>query len=363
MNENEAPVPDVDKKPAGKYPITNKAGKMNHPKKRRNNHQTLIAMLAVSLHCLTGNAQPFPDPPAAEISNGLVHAKLLLPDAEKGYYRGTRFDWSGVISEMDYKGHTYFGQWFKKYNPTTNDAIMGPVEAFDPLGYDSAAPGRYFIKIGIGTLIRDDARPYSPFRYYKILDPGKWAVKKSRERIRFIHTLDDHAGYAYRYQKEVKLEKGRPVMLLVHTLKNSGTRVIETDVFDHNFFLLDHLPTAPGLLLKFPFPLRAEEARGLNEIAAIREDSVVILRSPAAHESVEAVLYGYGASEKDYDILLQNRLSGARVRISCDRPLSGLVCWGASALLCPEPYIHISVLPGQTFAWTIKYELSAESQK
>ena len=123
------------------------------------------------------------------------------------------------------------------------------------------------------------------------------------------------------------------------------------------------MPTAPGLLLKFPFPLKAEEAHGLNEIAAIREDSVLILRSPTKHESVYGVLYGYGASEKDYDILLQNRLSGAGVRISCDRPLSKLVFWGASALFCPEPYIHIRLLPGETFTWTIKYELNAENQK
>ncbi len=32
--------------------------------------------------------------PEAEISNGILHARLYLPDSEKGYYRSTRFDWS-----------------------------------------------------------------------------------------------------------------------------------------------------------------------------------------------------------------------------------------------------------------------------
>src|ERR1700750_2455362 len=89
------------------------------------------------------------EPPQAEITNGLIRAHLYLPDAEKGYYRATRFDWSGVINDLEYKGHHYYGQWYEKYSPTINDAIMGPVEAFDPIGYDEAKPGEGFIKIGV----------------------------------------------------------------------------------------------------------------------------------------------------------------------------------------------------------------------
>ncbi len=33
--------------------------------------------------------------PQAEISNGVIKAQIYLPDAVKGYYLGTRFDWSG----------------------------------------------------------------------------------------------------------------------------------------------------------------------------------------------------------------------------------------------------------------------------
>jgi len=41
------------------------------------------------------------DFPRAEISNGSVRAKLYLPDPDNGYYRATRFDWSGVISSLE----------------------------------------------------------------------------------------------------------------------------------------------------------------------------------------------------------------------------------------------------------------------
>ena len=89
-----------------------------------------------------------------------MDATLFLPDAETGYYRGARFDWAGQISELKYRGHSFFGQWFEKYDPYLHDAIMGPVEAFDPIGYETAEPGGTYVKIGIGALEKPDDKNY-----------------------------------------------------------------------------------------------------------------------------------------------------------------------------------------------------------
>lgn len=293
--------------------------------------------------------------PQAEISNGILHARLYLPDAEKGYYRSTRFDWSGVIPSLKYQGHSYCGQWFPQYAPTINDAIMGPVESFAPLGYKDAPPGGGFVQIGVGALTRTDGAGYSPFKYYAVLNPGVWKIKHSPAAVEFRHQLND-TGYSYDYTKKVMLTKGQPELVLVHTLKNTGKKTIETDVFNHNFFLIDSGSTVPGLGLKFPFLLTGEEARGLNDMAVIEGDSIRILRQPVGRESVYAVLHGYSDQARDYDIKLENHLTGAGLRIRSDRPLSKLVYWGNAKILCPEPYIHVKVQPGETFTWTIRYE-------
>src|SRR5512141_425512 len=85
------------------------------------------------------------DFPQAEITNGVATAKFYLPDNERGYYRGTRFDWSGVISSFRTLDHEFFGVWFEKYDPKLHDAITGPVEDFrgeaGGEGYAEAAPG------------------------------------------------------------------------------------------------------------------------------------------------------------------------------------------------------------------------------
>ncbi len=312
-------------------------------------------LAAVILSIRTSGIGQAPEFPQAEISNGLLHARCYLPDAETGYYRGTRFDWSGVISSLEYKDHSYCGQWFPEYAPTINDAIIGPVESFTPLGYKDAVPGGTFVQIGVGKLVRPDGSSYSPFKYYSVLNAGVWKIKRSNAAIEFHHQLNDTA-YSYDYTKSLVLTKGKPELVLAHSLKNTGKKLIETDVYDHNFFRIDSSSTAPGLVLKFPFTLTSEEARGLNDMAAIEGDSIRILRPITGEESVYAVLHGYGDRPGDYDIKLENHITGAGLRIRADRPLSRLVYWGNPEILCPEPYIHVKVQPGETFTWSIRYE-------
>lgn len=324
----------------------------------------LFLILALSFE-LTGIGQPAapegaaPDPsrfPQADITNGIVHARFYLPDTAAGYYRGTRFDWSGVMPLLEYRGHSFCGQWFPHYAPTTHDAVVGPVESFQPLGYDQAPAGGSFTEIGVGALIRPDSSRYSPFRYYPISNPGAWKVKTSKAGIRFRHTLTGDA-YSYVYTKAITLTKGKPELVIAHALHNIGRQPIVSDVFDHNFFVTDSGSLAPGFVLKFVFPVTADGMTGPAGLAAIGGDSISILRPFAQRESVYAVLHGYDGTPADYDIRLEDHVTGTGIRIRADRPLSKLVYWASIHTLCPEPYIHVSVAPGETFTWTIRYEL------
>ena len=52
-----------------------------------------------------------------EISNGQIKAKIYLPDAKSGYYRSTRFDWSGAVYSLTYKSHEFHGPWYDRIDP------------------------------------------------------------------------------------------------------------------------------------------------------------------------------------------------------------------------------------------------------
>ena len=204
------------------------------------------------------------DPPQAEISNGTVHAKLYLPDAANGYYRATRFDWSGVIASLEFQGHSYFGVWFPRYDPKVNDSITGPVEEYrtgdSALGYAEAKTGETFVRIGVGLLKKPEEARFQQYKTYEIVSNGNWTVKIVADSVEFTQEVTDPvSGYAYLYRKTVRLAKDAPRMTIEHSLKNIGKKTIETNVYNHEFFMLDSQPSGPDFTVKFPFDL---ESRG-----------------------------------------------------------------------------------------------------
>jgi hypothetical protein len=299
--------------------------------------------------------------PQAEINNGVIHARLYLPDTQKGYYQGTRFDWSGNMPKLEYNGHEYFGQWFTKYSPEIHDAIMGPVEDFQPIDFTEAKPGENFLKIGVGVLSKPDDKPYAITTLYPFINHGKWTVNKQTDQVQFIHELKDK-DYSYEYKKIVQLIKDKPEMVISHTLKNTGNHTIETTVYDHNFFVIDNQPVGPDLTIAFPFNITGE-GQGIGELAKIDNNQIIFLRKVNNGENVYCgALQGFSASEKDYDIKIENHKTGAGVRITCDKPLFKLVFWSCSTTACPEPYIKIKVEPGKEFSWKINYQFYTKTK-
>jgi len=330
---------------------------------------------SISLALLAAVPMIAADYPQAEISNGPIHATVYLPDAKAGYYRGTRFDWSGVIAGLTYKGHTYFGPWFDKRDPQVRDfeyrgseivvgpcsGAMGPAEEFstggNTLGFNEAAPGGTFIKIGVGVLRRPDAANYDRFRLYEIVDPGKWTVRKGRDWIEFTQQIAGASGYAYVYRKTVRLVKGKPEMLLEHSLTNTGTRDIDATVYDHNFVVLDHQAPGPGLTLSFPFELHAADGPQ-KALAEIRGNQIVYLKQLEGQERVTATIQGFSASPKDYDIKFENTQTGAAVRVTGDRPVEREALWSIRSNVSVEPFLAIPVARGKETTWTLTYSFN-----
>ena len=304
---------------------------------------------------LAGLAADFPQ---AEIAAGSSRAKLYLPDAQQGYYRATRFDWSGQIASLESQGHNYFGQWFEKYDPKLHDAILGPVEEFLTngmgLGYNDVKAGESFVKIGVGAVRKPEERAFQQFKTYEITDPGKWTVKPYPDRVEFTQELRDTAGYAYLYKKTVRLTKNKPQLVLEHSLKNTGTKVIESSVYEHNFFMIDNRPAGPEYRVKFPFTVTSD--RDLKGLAETRGEEFAYLKEFEKGQSVYALLGGYGATSKDYDIRVENQSARAGVRQTSDRPLAKLAFWSIRSTVCPEAYIDMRIEPGKEFTWRITYD-------
>jgi hypothetical protein len=315
---------------------------------------TLIAIALTACSLTAG------DPPQAEISNGVIHAKLYLPDAANGYYRATRFNWSGVIASLDFQGHNFFGVWIPRYDPLLHDAITGPVEEYrtgeSALGYAEAKVGGTFIRIGVGLLRKPDETPFQQFKTYEIVDHGKWTAKASADAVEFTQELaDPSSGYAYLYKKTVRLAKNAPRLVIEHSLKNTGKKSIETNVYNHGFFMIDGQPSGPDFTVKFPFDVKAvAELQGLAEMRG--KELHYLKELEPGGQSVHTQLTGFGDSARDFDFRVENRKTGAGVHVTGDRPLWKIDFWSIRTTVCPEEYINMKIEPGKESQWRISYD-------
>ncbi|MCX6218494.1 hypothetical protein [Spirosoma sp.] len=315
-----------------------------------------ILLPAFAVVGLCSTTVPLADWPQADLSNGVIQTTLYMPDEQQGYYQGTRFDWSGAFKSLTYKGHSFVDQWFENYDPKMHDAINGPAEEFTPLGYAEAKTGDTFVKIGVGTLRKAADKPYTFASNYEVADHGKWTVKRRKDRIEFTHELNDPTGYGYVYRKTVRLIKGKPELVLEHSLKNTGKLPIKTSVYDHNFFIIDKEPTGPGIEIRFPYAVKAE-GKGFGSLIVTQDNRFVYARNLEKKENVyTADVHGFGPTASDYDIRIENQKTGAGVHITSDQPMEKLVYWACATTSCPEPYIRLEAPPGKEVTWKIAYE-------
>jgi hypothetical protein len=84
---------------------------------------------------------------------------------------------------------------------------------------------------------------------------------------------DSGSGYAYIYTKLVRMINNKPTMVIEHKLTNTGKLAIHSDVYNHNFVLINRQTPGPDYTVKFPFELNG--GRSLHkELAEINGNQI-----------------------------------------------------------------------------------------
>jgi hypothetical protein len=319
------------------------------------------------------------NPPTAAIGNGQLKARVYLPEAKSGFYRGTRFDWSGVIGSLEYRGHNYVSPWYQDTDAKVLDfeyrgdkivtgpstTMLGFPEEFStapskiPLGWDEAKAGGTFVKIGVGVLRKPDDAIYDHTRLYPIVDGGHWSVKRKSNSIEFTQLLRDaQSGYGYTYVKKVSLTPGKAQLVIEHSLKNTGTKLLRGQVYDHNFTRWDDMPPGPDYRISLGFEARLEELAAGAPLS-FKGRSVTFSRPLVDKDTMRFTPTGFGATAADYDFRIDNRKLGIGLHFSADQPLAQLAIWGMRTVFAVEPFIAFNIEPGAEFRWKLVYDAYA----
>jgi len=304
--------------------------------------------------------------PHRDISNGIISAKVYLP-GENGFYRGTRFDRAGVVAHATYKGQDYGKYWFSSQSPDVHDfqwsngqvtvstasGAAGPSEEFTTIGFDEAGMDGKFLKIGVGILKRD-TKTYDFVHTYPVVNEGKRGFTATKTEVRLTQDLaDKDTGWGYAYVKTVRLVPGKAQMVIEHVLKNTGTKPLETSVYCHNFLSL--APGNENLTLTAPFDIKTDKPLAADA-ASVNGKTLKYLRAVKEGESVTSPISGYGSGVGDYDFKVVNTKTGFGQRIRADQPLARINFWSIRTTFSWEPYVAISLKPGETKRWTYTYD-------
>jgi hypothetical protein len=143
-------------------------------------------------------------------------------------------------------------------------------------------------------------------------------------------------------------------MVLEHNLKNVGTRAIRTSVYNHNFLVLDGQPPGPGFVITVPFQIRTRRPPN-KELAEIRGNQIVYLKTLENQEVVTTSLLGFSDSPKDSEIRIENIRLGAGMKITADRPLLSESLWSIRTVIAMEPFVSVVIEPTKEFSWKSTY--------
>lgn len=300
--------------------------------------------------------------PEAHISSSDVDLRIYIPDINHGFYRSSRFDWSGMISSASWNNHEFFTKWTHHKYPIVNHAA-GTTEEFDigknaislPPGFETCLPGNDFLKVGVGILRRADDNPYKFYVPYEVVDHGSWQIESNSSTIMFRHTIA-RAPWGYVYEKTISIKSEEPGFVIRRSLKNTGYTNIETTHYSHHFISIDNI--RPGNSYRLILPFMAHVQSGDQHFYGVHTNTILPLWP------VDKTM-GYGIVLNDYTehnvgnwfrVLCSESNTAISFRIN--KPLFQFAVYTDHAVFCPEPFIRLSIRPGEVETWETEYNFA-----
>jgi hypothetical protein len=312
-----------------------------------------LSSMGASTSVLKGAELNEGDYPEKVIEAGGLRLRVAIPDSQKGFYRSTRYDWSGMITEAFFQGHRFFVPYRQPQNPLDPNHGAGSAEEFDqesPPGFATAAEGDAFLKIGVGVLRRSGTEPYRFFHRYEIADGGTWTTSELERGLRFVHRVGEGQEWGYEYEKTLTVNENGSEFVIERRLRNIGTRAIDTTHYSHHFVQFDQAPIDSAYEIEMPSEYQTEEERPV-EIAG------AALRTSGTVEKGFLVRFRNATAVANASTLLRHRLLGLHLSFSVNRPLDDFRVYYEPSIICPEPFVRLSAGAGTDVTWRTVYRL------
>ncbi|MGJ3241367.1 MAG: hypothetical protein ACFE0O_00200 [Opitutales bacterium] len=337
--------------------------------------RTAIWILTCLLGCLVGLfAACRPDSsasPAIEVTrtddvirlvNPVMDVIIQLPIGDIGYNGGSRFEQSGMVSSVVVEGDEFIGHIHDGEDPWARDEQGGLVSEFwDPVGYEVAAVGEPFLKIGVGLLKRLNDGPYIFHKPQEVIRFLPWEIETDADTGSAVFTQvleGGPGGWGYRYTKTVSIDLLQAILVIRHELENTGSAPLASRYYCHHFFRINDRPVGPAYQLELPFTPTGGTADFASGKLVVDGRRLHVAEPMAGSGTLFTMLEGFGDGPEANGFRLQLGDAGPAVAVSGDHPIDGFTLWIHPNAFCPEPFVPIAVEPGATQIWTDTYRFT-----
>ncbi len=290
---------------------------------------------------------PYIESTDVSLNNDRLSVQISYPEA---VYKGSRFDWNGFITQVTFDGkHTFcVPEALIPGKGCGGQGLCGEFGIDEAIGYSETSIGDYFLKIGVGHLKKIDNKPYDFFKYYPVI-PIISSVTVTSDKVLFQAKSTINDGYSYEYTKKIKIEGS--FLIIYYSLKNTGSRKMETTEYCHNFIGINNNVVSSSYKLKISGQITLEKVVGV-----IRPGyGTLTWPDQEIKQEFYCIVKDFNKNS-GYSWELYNSDLGVGLREIDDFEILKFAVWGSKHVISPETFVKLELEPGQTKSWMRKYE-------
>lgn len=257
---------------------------------------------------------------------------------------GPRFDRTAVVRSVSVAGVELLGPW----GLPDEFGLFGD----GVLGYDAAAVGEPFLKIGVGRLVRDTAESYRFDHRYPVDMLFPTEVTASTTSLAVSQGSAGGDGHAYHYRKSYDL-RGAGELVIHYELSNTGAKAWSFEHYNHHWFRAAGVPVGPGYEVVTGFDLPLVESLFRHAPRSLRMQSAL---EPGGAAYYASDLVGVPPGANAFSV----QVDGTPV-VHYEAAFSPhrFALYAAADGFCPEVFMRSALEPGETVRWSATYRFRA----
>ena len=275
------------------------------------------------------------------LSHGALRVEIEIGTDHHAAEFGPRFDRTAAVTSVTVEGVELLGSW----GLSDEFGLYG----VGVLGYETAGAGDAFVKIGVGTLLRDTDDTYHFAHAYPVQRLFPVTIEATASQVSVRQQADSTLPHRYDYVKTYSVHANN-VLTVRYQLTNTGESAWPFEHYNHHWFRLADAEVGPRYRATTGFVLPENETRFLRDGNSLHLAELL--------EAGEAAYYGsdladVSGMENNFEWSVDHL---AIVRYEGSFVPARFALFANEDGFCPEVFMRTTLAPGETASWSATYQ-------